>query len=93
MTTLTNLFDLPNQEYLWIYLAIGVIATIRPVMSYAKDYYERANSELIRGFYGERPLKEKVFMPFVIAFSGLVFIVFWPITGLFYLKHYFSGKN
>ena len=93
MTTLTNLLEPPNPVYLWLYLAIGVISTIRPLMTYAKDYYERANNDFVRGFYGDIPLKEKTLMPFVITFSGLVFIVFWPITGIFYLKQYFLNQK
>jgi len=93
MTILINLFEPTDQVYLWLYLAIGVISTIRPLITYAKDYYERANNDFVRGFYGDIPLKEKILMPFVIALSGLVFIVFWPITGFFYLKQYFLNKK
>jgi hypothetical protein len=91
--TISGLFQPPYQMYTWLYLVIGLLSTIRPLITYARDYYERANNDLLRGLNGDTPLKEKVLMPFVIAFSGLVFILFWPMTGLFYLKHYLSGKN
>ena len=41
----------------------------------------------------ENPSHIKILMPFVIAFSGRIFTVLWPIAGFFYLKQYFLNKK
>jgi len=76
-----------------IYLMIGLVVSVKPLYSNAREYYERANNGFIRGMYGEIPLKEKLLMPLVFAISFVTFVIFWPIFSAFFIKDLIIKKK
>jgi hypothetical protein len=76
-----------------IYLVIGLVVSVKPLYSNAREYYERANNGFIRGMYGEIPLKEKLLMPLVFAISFVAFVIFWPIFSAFFIKDLIIKKK
>ena len=89
----TSNFLFENLTLILIYLVIGVVISVKPLFTYASEYYKKVNNGFVRAIYGDIPLKEKLLMPLVFAISFVAFVIFWPIFSIFHIKDLILKKE